>query len=288
MSNRPSAASRIVTTSRDRLAPGQLVGVVLVRADEHHRSLAPVKLEHANQRVDRCGRPRPAKDDDVLVTATDRPVDDPASILPQRSRVGPRGRGLGVRVRVQGQHAFADVVLDERQRATGRRVVRIDEPPRTERPLQQHIVANHRLTDPLDRIGGGPQPIVFPRCALERVAVACALGLNGAHRARPPIAITLINYERDHPPVRIRSRREQHLIFSRRAGRVITEGGRLTAGHVDLRERATELEQIERLLADVLAGEGRALLIEGQAGIGKTSSAGGGSAARARSSESAC
>ena len=41
-------------------------------------------------------------------------------------------------------------------------------------------------------------------------------------------------------------------------------------GHVDLHERATELEQIERLLADVLVGEGRALLIHGQAGIGKT------------------
>ena len=48
------------------------------------------------------------------------------------------------------------------------------------------------------------------------------------------------------------------------------KGGRLTAGHVDLRERATELEQIELLLADVLGGEGRALLIQGQAGIGKT------------------
>ncbi len=44
----------------------------------------------------------------------------------------------------------------------------------------------------------------------------------------------------------------------------------MTAGHVALRERASELEQIELLLADVLAGEGRALLIEGQAGIGKT------------------
>jgi DNA-binding CsgD family transcriptional regulator/tetratricopeptide (TPR) repeat protein len=44
----------------------------------------------------------------------------------------------------------------------------------------------------------------------------------------------------------------------------------LTAGHVDLRERVTELEQIERLLDDVLAREGRALLVQGQAGIGKT------------------
>ena len=44
----------------------------------------------------------------------------------------------------------------------------------------------------------------------------------------------------------------------------------MTAGHTDLRERVTELEQIERLLGDLLAREGRALLIQGQAGIGKT------------------
>jgi DNA-binding CsgD family transcriptional regulator len=44
----------------------------------------------------------------------------------------------------------------------------------------------------------------------------------------------------------------------------------LAAGHVDLRERVTELEAIERLLDDVLAREGRALLVQGQAGIGKT------------------
>ncbi len=48
------------------------------------------------------------------------------------------------------------------------------------------------------------------------------------------------------------------------------EGGSLTAGPVVLLERVRELEQVQHLLSDVRAGEGRALLIEGPAGIGKT------------------
>src|SRR5262249_4259432 len=48
------------------------------------------------------------------------------------------------------------------------------------------------------------------------------------------------------------------------------EGGRVTAGRTGLLERTRELERIQLLLGNVLAGEPGALLIQGQAGIGKT------------------
>ncbi len=137
--------------------------------------------------------------------------------------------------------------------------------------------ATGRERDPIEqpcarrfpRLGLGAQPVIFPCRALERVAAARIL--EGAHHGRSLLAIVTLPIAGNRPAARIGSRREPHLIFSRRGGKVLTEeGGRLTAGHIDLRERVTELEQIERLLGDLLAREGRALLIQGQAGIGKT------------------
>ena len=139
---------------RHRLAPRQLVGMVLVGADEHDRPLAAAEPEHPDQRVDRGRRARTAEQHDVLVGAAHRAVDDAAGVFPQRRGVQARGGRLGVRVRVQRQHALADVVLDERQCAARGRVVGIHQPPRTERPIQDGIVTDHGTADPIDEMLG--------------------------------------------------------------------------------------------------------------------------------------
>ena len=80
---RPSWSSAMTDHVGDRLAPGQLVGVVLVRADEDHRPLpggdllaqavAVVELrrdaeaEDVDELVDRRRRARAAEDHRVLV-----------------------------------------------------------------------------------------------------------------------------------------------------------------------------------------------------------------------------
>ena len=82
----------------DGLPPRQLVGVVLVRSDEHHRPLRgrdlaeqPValrwplgqpQLQDADQLVDGRGGPGAAEDHQVVVVAADRVVDDLAGVLP--------------------------------------------------------------------------------------------------------------------------------------------------------------------------------------------------------------
>ena len=118
----------------DRLAPRQLVGVVLERADEHHRPLpggiccgqvVPVvevggepQVHDADQLVDRAGRARAAEDHARLVVAADGVVDDLARVLAEARRLQAGARRLGVRVGVARQDLVADEVLDE-ARATG-------------------------------------------------------------------------------------------------------------------------------------------------------------------------
>ena len=75
----------------------------------------------------------------------------PARLLAQRRGLPPRRRCLGVRVPVQRQDAVADEVLDERQRATGRRVVRVHQAARPERPVEHRVVADHRAADAVDQ-----------------------------------------------------------------------------------------------------------------------------------------
>ena len=137
---------------RARLPPRQLVGVVLVRADEDDRAL---EIEDADELVDRARRPRAAEHDDVLLAAVDRAMDDAPRVLAHRGRVQPGRRRLRVGVRVERQHAIADVVLDERQRAAGGRVVGVHEAARAERPVEHHVVADHRVADPLDQRRAG-------------------------------------------------------------------------------------------------------------------------------------
>ena len=93
----------------DRLAPGQLVGVVLVGADEDDRPLlgrddvaqpvAPIEVggdaqvEDADELVHRGRRARAAEDDGVLVAGgPDRAADDVARLLAE-------ARGLAARAR---------------------------------------------------------------------------------------------------------------------------------------------------------------------------------------------
>ncbi len=128
----------------DRLAPGHLVRVVLVRADEHHRALVARDLlaqlpavlegrgdaqpEHPDQLVDRPGAPRPGEDHHGVVVAVHGVADDAARVLAQPGGLQAGSAALGVGVGVAGQHLVADEVLEEGQRPTGCRVVGVRDP----------------------------------------------------------------------------------------------------------------------------------------------------------------
>jgi len=134
----------------DRLPPGQLIGVMLIGADEHHRpfrfrdarrQLVPLiqpgrdaQLQEADQLADRRSRPRSAEDDQIILGPADSVLDHPPRVLPQPARRQASPRTLGVRVRVPRKHRVADEILDEVQRPPGRRVVGIGQPTGPERP----------------------------------------------------------------------------------------------------------------------------------------------------------
>ncbi len=64
----------------DRLAPRELVRVMVIGGDEHHRPLTRRKLEDADQRGDHRRRARAAEQHHVVLAAVDRAVNDaPAS-----------------------------------------------------------------------------------------------------------------------------------------------------------------------------------------------------------------
>ncbi len=149
----------------DRLAPGQLVRVMLEGADEDHGSLLrrdvggqrvavvegrrDPQAEDADQLVDRAGRAGAAEDDAGLVRAADGLVNDLPRIVAQAARLQAGARRLGVRVRIARQHLVADQVLDEPEGAPARRVVRIRDPAGAERPPHHLVVPDHRLPDAL-------------------------------------------------------------------------------------------------------------------------------------------
>ena len=116
----------------DRLAPRQLVRVVLVRADEDNRPLfrrdpiaqrvAFVQLgrkaepEHVDEPIDCSGRSRADEDNGMLrLRCTDRPGDDRSRLfsVPRRLEACP-GR-LRMRIPIQREHSVSDVVLNERK-----------------------------------------------------------------------------------------------------------------------------------------------------------------------------
>ena len=147
----------------DRLAPGQLVAVVLVRAEEHDRSLrgryVPAELvavlqlgwdaqtEDADEFVDRPGAARAGEDDDRLLVTADRLGDERPGVLAQPAGLQAGVTGLGVGVGVAGEHLVPDEVLDERQRPAGSGVVGVGHPPRAVWPGQHLVVTDDRITD---------------------------------------------------------------------------------------------------------------------------------------------
>ena len=151
----------------DRLPPGQLVGVVLVRPDEHHRPLPrrdPVRqpvavvqvgrdaqVEDADELVDGGGAARPAEQDHGVVVAADGVADDPPRVLAEPGRLQAGARALGVGVGVAGQDLVADEVLDEGQGPARGGVVGVDDPPRAVRPVHHLPVTDDRCPDPLDQ-----------------------------------------------------------------------------------------------------------------------------------------
>ncbi len=182
----------------DGLAPGQLVRVVLVGADEDDRPLVgrdvrrqPVPLvqvarqpqvEDVDQPVDGAGGARAAEDHDVLGRAADGGVDQAAGILAEARRLQAGARGLGVRVRVERQHLLAQEVLDEGERAPARRVVRVGQAPHPVGPVQRAVVADDRLADPLQHpVDGRPVQGLAPGHGSSRCTVAGAKA--GRHTA---------------------------------------------------------------------------------------------------------
>ena len=134
-----------------RLSPREFVGVVLVGPDEHHRPVPWIQRQQAAQLVDRAGRAGAAEDDHVIFAAVHRLVDDAAGLLAQRGGPAAGRRCLGVCVAVRRQHLIADDVFDERQRPAGRGRVGIDDAARTERAVEDDVIADHRSADALDQ-----------------------------------------------------------------------------------------------------------------------------------------
>ena len=154
----------------DGLSPRQFVRMVFVRADEDNRSLigrdVPAeaesvvevgrnpKSENADQPVDRSRGSRAAEDDGVFVGGPDASGDQCPRVLSEAGSLKPRARGFGVGVGITGQHPLAQVVLDERQRPTGRGVVGIDDGSRSKGPVDHFGRADDRRPNVGDQIIG--------------------------------------------------------------------------------------------------------------------------------------
>jgi hypothetical protein len=158
----------------DGFPPRQLVAVMLVGAHEHDRAfrgrdplpqVVPLvelcgqpQPEHVHQLVDRTRRAGPREDDRVaLRVRTQGLCDDVPCLLPEARRLEARARRLGVGVRIPRQDRGPDVLLEEAQAATRRRVVGIRDPARPERAVDDLVVADDGRPDALDErlpIGG--------------------------------------------------------------------------------------------------------------------------------------
>ncbi len=149
---------------RDRLPPGQLVGVVLERSEEDHRALVgrdrvaevvgvlerrgDPQPQDPDQLGDRTGAARAGEDHARVLVAADGVVDDRPGVLAQAGGLQAGAAGLGVRVGIAGEHLVTDEVLQERQRPPRGGVVGVGHPPGTERPRHHLVVPDHRLPDP--------------------------------------------------------------------------------------------------------------------------------------------
>jgi hypothetical protein len=150
------------------LAPGQLVGVVLVGPDQDDRALVgaapgggpglPVvragQSQDRHQLVDRGGGAGAAEEHQVVLGAADGLVDQPAGVLAQPGGLQAGGRALGVGVGVAGQHGVADEVLDEVQGAAGGGVVGVGDAARAVGAVPHLALADHAGAHPLQQCRG--------------------------------------------------------------------------------------------------------------------------------------
>ncbi len=143
---------------------------MLVGSDEHDRELVrrnrvhevvarvevrgEAEVEHVDELVDPRRRTGAAEDERVVGTGTDGVLDDRARVLAESGRLPARARRHGVRVGVERQHLLADEVLDERERATRRRVVGVRHAARAVGPFDRLVVADDRVPDGLDQALG--------------------------------------------------------------------------------------------------------------------------------------
>ena len=109
-------------------------GMWVLRAYRSSRFSGSLSARMATSLLTAAGGARAAEQDHVAGPAADAAVDDRAGLLAQRPGLPARRRGLGVGVRVAGQHLLADEVLDENQRPAGGGVVGVRDPARPVRP----------------------------------------------------------------------------------------------------------------------------------------------------------
>ena len=149
-----------------RLAPRKLVRMVLVWADEDDGPLRrrdrvaeavavgevrrEADLEDVDEAVDRRGRTGADEDDRVVAGRPDGAPDDLAGLGPEARGLEPGPRRFGVGVGVEREDRVAQVVLDERERASRRRVVGVGDAPDPERPRDRLVVPDDRGADRLD------------------------------------------------------------------------------------------------------------------------------------------
>ena len=198
---------------RERFPPGQLAGMVLIRANEHGR--APARREARGQpgasgprgrvlQPENCGQlghrrraARSAEDDLVVAGPADRVADELPGVRAQLRGLQAGARTFGVRAGVAGKHLLADEVLDEPQRPPRRGVVGVDQPARAIGTGQHLIVADDAPPDPFDQRRGrrsvGGRPSVSGRPSLGGQAQP----RRPAPRSRPPLSL---NTASQRPP----------------------------------------------------------------------------------------
>ena len=152
----------------DRLPPRQLVGVMLVGADKHHRPLVlrdllekavtgvevcrDADVQNIDQLVDRGGGSGAGENHHVLVRTSDRLLDDLPGVFPEAGGLETRSRGLGVGVGVEGKHLGDDELLDKAQGMARRRVVRIGDPPQAIRSVDRTIFTDQGVADRFEKM----------------------------------------------------------------------------------------------------------------------------------------
>jgi hypothetical protein len=150
----------------DRLAPGQLVGVMLEGPDEHDRPFVgrnlcqqviagveiggQAQIEHLDQAVDGRGGAGAAEDDGVRVGRPDARPDERSGVLAEARRLEARARRLAVGIAIQRQDRRTQVVLDERQGTSRGGVVGVDHAAGPERAGDRLVVADDSRTDRRD------------------------------------------------------------------------------------------------------------------------------------------